>query len=165
MQRFHFEHDFPADPEIFIRIMDDPAYRSFLGKEISGIVRTEQEILEDTPEVRCKRLVTAPYFKFPARIERILKNYTLSVEQLMVLNKREFRESVSWETGFGQFQATALYEPGPSGGTHRIYEGQFRCTISIIGKVVESLVLRQMKAMYDREAEATIQFLQQSRES
>ncbi|MEW6774967.1 MAG: DUF2505 family protein [Bdellovibrionota bacterium] len=161
MQHFQLEHRFPAPPSKLLEVTDSPEFRAFLNEKMSGLVKTEQTILEDTLARRVKKLRTSAQLNLPLWLERIVSRFEPHLDQMFQLDRANLIERIEGNTVAGRIAATARYNAAPGNETVRLFEGSYECTVPLVGPTAEKIVWKQIKPMYDREAELTVQYLQE----
>ncbi len=161
MQHFQLEHRFPVPPLKLLEVTDSPGFRVFLNEKMSGLVKIEQSLLEDTSARRIKKLRTSARLKLPSWLERIVYRFEPHLDQMFQLDKGTLIEKIEGETVAGRITATVRYNAAPDNGTIRLFEGRYECTVPLVGATAEKIVWKQIKPMYDREAELTVQYLQE----
>ena len=159
MRSFYYEHRFPISPEELITLMDAPFFREYLNLHMPGRARTEQDIRSNTASQRVKHLRTTPQFSLPSRVEKLISRFQPHVDQEMTLDKAKMIETVRWRAPFGHMAAQARYFSDGSQGTVRRYEGSFECTLPLVARIVEPLILKQLGPMYDAEVELTRRYV------
>lgn len=159
---FSLEHEFPHIPlEKFEAYLNDPTLNRMLEK---GLAFEERKLLEKNDGKNGDVIWTFRVKKqghWPSAVKKIMQGDAFSWQEISRYVPKE--HCVHWEiipeVKNLKFHGQGVWRLSKSGtGCKRVIEGKINVDIPLLGKVVESFIVNELKSTYEIEPEIQEKF-------
>jgi hypothetical protein len=157
---FRFEHTFDTDPKTFWEIFFDDGYTNEMYRRVG---MREHKIVEQKDDGRTlKRIVhLTPAQEVPAVFKSVIKD-TGYTEHDLFHRERSAMEIVI-EPGMMKnkfdFKGTYSVVDAGNGRCRRVFEGDCKVSVMIIGGQIEKFIVDQMRHSYEVAADVTKEWI------
>ena len=153
---FRFEHEFDIEPKDYWEMFFSEPYNQDLYKQLKMKTR---ELVEQKDEGKTLRRVVrlTPDEEIPAVFKSVIKD-TSYVERNVFHRDRSVMDVVVEPAMMkNKFDLKATYSVVPSGPgrSRRIFEGDVKISVMIIGGQIEKYMVDKMRSSYDIATEVT----------
>jgi hypothetical protein len=153
--KFSIEHEFPSiSLEKFVAHLNDPKLNKLLEKENIFDKRTLIHKNECNDGVIEWEFIVKKIGDMPAAMKKIIPGDSISWKEVSRYVPKE--QCIHWqilpEIKLIKFKGEGVWQLKKAGqGCKRIIEGQIQVDIPLVGKVVESYIVNELKHIYEIE--------------
>lgn len=164
MPSYRIEDPLNCSEDAFWQLVFDPAFET----QVDQASLVQREILEETPSPATpdqtvqRRCRITPQREWPAFITKALPQ-ALTYLETQRFDPSTKRMEVATRTGVlpSKFEVSGILwaQPQADGTVLRIWEGQCRCTIPMLGRRIETAIIDQIRHTFAQSARVAQQWL------
>jgi uncharacterized protein DUF2505 len=153
--KFSIEHDFPTiSLEKFVTYLNDPKLNKLLEKELDFDERKMIEKKEDANGDIEWSFIVKKTGEMPSALKKLIQGDCFSWKEISRYVPKE--HCIYWEilpdVNLVKFHGEGVWRLKKLGkGCKRIIEGEIKVDIPLLGKVVESFIVNELKSTYEIE--------------
>lgn len=157
---FRFAHDFDIDPQGYWEVFFDEAYNVELYKRTK--IKNRQVISQtDDGKIMRRTQRLTPDQELPGFIKSIISDVTYT--EIDVFNRERSEMEVRIEPAMmkNKFDFKAIYSVKPlgEGKCRRVFEGDSKVSVMLVGGQIEKYMIDEMRVSYDIAAKVTAEWI------
>lgn len=161
---YKFEHDFDVDVATYWDIFFSESYNLELYRELN-IDRQHAEQNDDGKILR-RRLRLAPRKEIPAVFRKVISDMGYTEIDTYDRAKSSMQVIIEPSLMKDRFDMRALYSVQPlgPGRCRRIFEGDVKVSIMLLGGQIEKFMIDEMRTSYETATRVTRRFIEQHKQ-
>lgn len=157
---FRFEHEFDIDPKTYWNIFFDDAYNVDLYKRLR---MNDRKVLEQKDDGKVLRRVVklTPADEVPAMFRSVIKDTGYTEHDTFYRDRSAMDVVIEPSMLKNKFDFRAIYSVIPVGDARcrRIFEGDCKVSVMVIGGQIEKFIVDNVRASYDTAATVTREWI------
>ena len=157
---FRFAHDFDIDAKGYWEIFFDDAYNVELYKRTK--IKNRQVISQtDDGKVLRRTQRLTPDQELPGFIKSIISDVTYTEHDVLHRDRSEMEVVIEPAMMKNKFDFRAIYSVKPlaEGRCRRVFEGDSKVSVMLVGGQIEKYMIDEMRKSYDEAAKVTAEFI------
>ena len=158
---YKFEHEFDVDPAAFWEMFFTEEYNAELYEALKI---TGRKVLESTDDGKILRRAVrmTPQTRMPAVIAKVVPDQTYVERNVYWREKSAMEVRIEPAALASKFDMKAMFSvvPAGEGKCKRIFEGDVKVSIMIVGGQIEKFMVEQMKTSYETATQFTRAYIQ-----
>ena len=157
---FRFEHDFDIDPKEYWELFFADDYNVELYKRLRMKNRVVVEQTDDGKALRRVQKMT-PETEIPGFLKSVVSDISYTERDAYFRDRSEMEVIIEPAMMKNKFDFRSVYSVKPlsAGKCRRVFEGDCKVSILIIGGQVEKFMVDEMRKSYDTAAVVTREFI------
>src|SRR5262245_19177031 len=157
---FGFAHDFDIDPKGYWEIFFDEAYNVELYKRTKIKGRTVTSQTDDGKTLRRTQRLT-PEAELPGFIKSVISDVSYTEHDVFHRDRSRMEVVIEPAMMKNKFDFKAIYsvEPLGEGRCRRVFEGDAKVSVMLVGGQIEKYMVDEMRKSYDVAAKVTAEWI------
>ena len=159
---FRFEHDFDTDPKDYWDLFFSEDYNLDLYKQLK---MRDRQVIEQKEEGGILRRVVklTPDEEIPAVFQSVVKDMSYTERNVFDRSRSSMEVTVEPAMMKNKFELRATYSVRPAGPgrSTRVFEGDVKISVMIIGGQMEKFMVERLRTSYETAARVTRQWIAQ----
>ncbi len=157
---YRFEHEFDCDPKTFWDFFFTEDYNAEVYQALRMVERKMLEFKDEGPTIRRSQRFK-PAVSLPSVLQKVIPDSSYTERNVFHKDKSAMDvviEPVAMASKF-DMRGTFTVTPAGEGRCKRVFEGDVKVSIMLVGGQVEKFMVEQMKTSYEIATKVTRDFI------